>query len=132
VTGVLEGGALVSAHIGTVPHHGTGFRMEIYGRDGTIRVTSSGAPQRDANQLMAAKAGAVMAILPVPARLTEVPADTPIGPPRNVGHLYLRMAGAIRTGAGVEPDFDLAVRRHQLIDAIERSSDEKRSIALKY
>ena len=38
VTGVLEGGALVSAQIGTVPHNGSGFRMEIYGRDGTLVV----------------------------------------------------------------------------------------------
>lgn len=130
VNGVLENGALVCAHIGTVPHNGSGFRMEIYGRDGTICVTSKGSPQRDANRLLGAKAGAPLAGIPVPAHFTEVPAGTPMGPPHNVGHLYLRMARAIRTGAKVEPDFELAVRRHRLIDAIQQSSDEDRSIRL--
>ena len=130
LTGVLEGGALVSAHIATLPHNGSGFRMEIYGRDGTIRVTSKGAPQRDANLLMGAKGAAPLEVLPVPAHFTTMPADTPAGPPQNVGHLYLRMADAIRDGTPVEPDFDLGVRRHRLIDAIERSSDTGRPVRI--
>ena len=44
----------------------------------------------------------------VPAHYTEVPPETPLGPPNNVGHLYLRMAKAIRDGTPVEPDFDVA------------------------
>jgi predicted dehydrogenase len=71
-----------------------------------------------------------MATLPVPSHFTEVPADTPLGPPNNVGHLYLRMAKAIHTGTPVEPDFDVAVNRHRLIDAIQRSSDEGRVVKL--
>ena len=71
-----------------------------------------------------------MESLPVPAMFSEVPETMPVGPPRNVGHLYLRMAKAIRDGSEVEPDFDLAVKRHRLIDAIQRSSDEGRTIAL--
>ena len=54
----------------------------------------------------------------------------PVGPPRNVGHLYLRMARAIRDGGAVEPDFDVALNRHRLIDAIQRSSDEGRTVTL--
>ena len=71
-----------------------------------------------------------MESLPVPAMFIEVPEAMPAGPPRNVGHLYLRMAKAIMEGGEVEPDFDLAVKRHRLIDAIQRSSDEGRTIAL--
>jgi predicted dehydrogenase len=130
VTGMLEGGALVSVHVGTVPFSGSGFRMEIYGREGTIIVTSKGAPQRDANQLVGSQRGAPLAVLPVPAHFTAMPADTPPGPALNVGHMYLRMADAIRTGVSVEPDFELAVRRHRLIDAIERSSDEGRPVKI--
>jgi len=128
VTGVLGSGALVSVHVGTVPHNGSGWRMEIYGRDGTIVATSKGAPQRDANHLVGSQRGAPLAPLPVPAHFTEMPPDTPAGPPLNVGHLYLRMAHAIRTGDPVQPDFDLAVRRHRLIDAIQQSSDEGRPV----
>jgi predicted dehydrogenase len=130
VNGVLENGAIASVHVGTVPYQATGWRMEVYGRKGTLRAASKGSPQRDANTLLGSRDGGSLEPLPVPASFTEVPEAMPIGPPRNVGHLYLRMATAIRSGGRVEPDFDLAVKRHRLIDAIQRSSDEGRTITL--
>ena len=45
------------------------------------------------------------------------------GPPRNVAHAYARMADALAAGEQFNPDFDLAVRRHRLLGAIERSSE---------
>lgn len=131
LTGVLEGGALASVHVATVPHNATGFRMEIYGRKGTIIATTRGSPQRDAAELAGAQGNAKLAPLPVPDRYLEVPAATPVGPPRNVGHLYLRMERAIREGVPPQPDFDVAVARHRLIDAIERSSAEGRTVRLR-
>ena len=130
VNGVLKGGALASVHVATLPYHTTGWRMEIYGRGGTLRVSTKGSLQRDANTLLGSQGRAPMAALGVPAHYTEVPPETPVGPPNNVGHLYLRMAKAIRTGSPVEPDFDVAVGRHRLIDAIQRSSDEGRVVKL--
>jgi predicted dehydrogenase len=130
VHGVLQGGAIASVHVATVPHNASAWRMEIYGRKGTIRITSRGSPQRDASQLVGAQDGKALEPLPVPAEFMEVPEAMPVGPPRNVGHLYLRMARAIRDGERVEPDFDVAVERHRLIDAIQRSSDEGRVIKL--
>lgn len=130
VNGVLRSGAIASVHVGTVPYNASGWRMEIYGRKGTIRASSKGSPQRDANTLLGAQKGGSLEALAVPDRLVEVPADMPIGPPRNVGHLYLRMARAIRDVSAVEPGFDVALNRHRLIDAIQRSSDEGRTIAL--
>jgi hypothetical protein len=50
----------------------------------------------------------------------------PPGPPRNVAQAYARAANAFGSGAGFEVDFDLAVTRHKLIDAIERSSGGER------
>jgi predicted dehydrogenase len=35
----------------------------------------------------------------------------------------VNFAKAIRTGARVEPDFDHAVRRHRMLDAIVRASE---------
>jgi predicted dehydrogenase len=130
VNGVLQGGAIASVHVGTVPYKATNWRMEIYGRNGTLRAASNGSPQRDASQLLGSHDGGSLEPLPVPASFTEVPEAMPIGPPRNVGHLYLRMARAIRAGGQVEPDFAVAVKRHRLIDAIQRSSDEGRTISL--
>ena len=130
VSGVLASGALVSVHVGTVPHNGSGWRMEIYGSNGTIRATSKGSPQRDAIQLMGSRNGEALAPLPVPGYFTEMPEGTPVGPPQNVGHLYMRLARSIREGTPVEPDFDLAVKRHLLIDAIQQASDEARVVHL--
>jgi hypothetical protein len=44
--------------------------------------------------------------------------------------MYLRFARALRDGTGVEPGFAHGVRRHLLIDAIERSSDSGRPVTL--
>jgi hypothetical protein len=41
----------------------------------------------------------------------------------NVAQLYKRMAEGIREGKCVSPDFDVAVKRHQLIDVIQKASD---------
>jgi predicted dehydrogenase len=131
VNGVLTSGAVASIHAATVPYNSTGWRMDIYGRDGTLRVSSKGAPQRDANTLLGARGAGAMEPLLVPDSYTEVPEATPVGPPRNVGHQYLRMARAIRSGGPVEPDFDVAVKRHRLVDAIQQSSDEGRSVVVR-
>ena len=61
--------------------------------------------------------------LPVPARLTWVSEEVPQGPPFNVAQMYHRLGEAIRQGREAQPDFDLAVKRHRLLDAIQRSSD---------
>jgi predicted dehydrogenase len=45
-----------------------------------------------------------------------------------VGRVYADLAAAVRTGRPQGPDFDHAVRRHRLIDAITRSSAERRAV----
>lgn len=54
----------------------------------------------------------------------------PEGPPRNIGQLYVRMAEAIREGKRFDPSFDNALEVHQLLEAIQRSSDEGRAVKL--
>ena len=62
--------------------------------------------------------------MPIPERLTWIPEDVPQGAPFNVAQMYRRLGQAIQEGTGVQPDFDLAVRRHRLLDVIQRSSDQ--------
>jgi hypothetical protein len=52
-----------------------------------------------------------------------VPAAVPAGLPFNVAQLYLRMSEGIREGKSLSPDFDVAVKRHQLLDVIQKASD---------
>lgn len=47
-----------------------------------------------------------------------------------VGRVYADLAAAVRTGHPQGPDFDHAVRRHHLLDAILESSAERRHVEL--
>ena len=43
--------------------------------------------------------------------------------PFNVARLFTRIAEGIREGKSVSPDFDVAVKRHRLLDVIQKASD---------
>jgi predicted dehydrogenase len=71
-----------------------------------------------------------MAPMTVPAKYRFVPEGTPAGQPYNVAQAYARAADALHGGRSFDVDFNLAVQRHKLIDAIERSSATGRSVKL--
>jgi predicted dehydrogenase len=127
LSGRLASGAEVSCLVTTVPGNPSGNRLEIYGRDGTL-VISDGTSNIGPNQLHGARGKEPLTALEPPARFTLVPEGVPAGPPRNVAQAYARLAAAIATGERFEPDFAHAVRRHTLIEAIERSSAEGRTV----
>jgi predicted dehydrogenase len=64
--------------------------------------------------------------LPVPERFTWVPpAVRDGGAAYDVGQMWVKFAEAIRAGSQTDPefpDFDHAVRRHRMLDAIVRAS----------
>jgi len=68
--------------------------------------------------------------MPAPAKYAFAPESTPAGQPYNVAQAYARAADALRRRGSFDVDFDLAVRRHKLIDAIERSSATGRTVML--
>ena len=124
VSGVLTNGAVASVHIATVPWHGTGSRMEVYGREGTLIASSRQMIQYAQVRLQGGRAeGGELEDLPVPDRLTWVPGEVPKGEPFNVAQMYRRLGEAVRGEKAAEPDFDLALKRHRLLDAVQRSSD---------
>jgi predicted dehydrogenase len=130
VAGVLKSGTEVSVHVTAVPFHPSGTRLEIYGRAGTMVISAPGAFNIGPNVLDAAQGSAPLAEMPAPAQYTLVPEGTPPGPLRNVAQAYRRAAHAFASGMGFEVDFHLAVTRHTLIDAIERSAVEERVLKL--
>lgn len=126
IQGRLEGGAIVNAYVGVHPYHGSGHRLEIYGNEGTLAMIGGGeAGQEVKRKIMGGrKDDAALQELPVPERLKRVPeAIRNAGPSYDVGQMWVNFAEAIRTGARVEPDFDHAVRRHRMLDAIVRASE---------
>ena len=124
VSGQLERGAAVSVHVGAVPWGGTGFRMEIYGREGTLITTGSVSSQRGERlRLQGAQKSNDLADLEIPERFVYVPDDFPKGDPFNVGQMYALFAEAIRTGENRLPTFDDAVELHRFLDIIKKASD---------
>lgn len=66
----------------------------------------------------------------MPDRLTWISGEVPKGPPFNVAQMYHRLGEAIREGRETQPNFDLAVQRHRLLDAMQRSSDQGVRVAV--
>ena len=130
VVGRLASGAEVSVNVAAVPSNPGGNRIEIYGREGALVVRADGSFNVGPSQVHGGKGKDPMAPMPVPAKYRVAPEGTPAGQAYNVAQAYARAADALRGGASFDVDFDLAVRRHTLIDAIERSSATGRSVRL--
>src|SRR5207237_1817397 len=80
VSGQLVNGAVASVHVGAVPWAGHGFRMEIYGREGTLVATGTVSSQRgETLRLQGARGSHALSDLAVPERFVYVPADFPRG-----------------------------------------------------
>ena len=126
IQGRLENGAVLSANVGVQPWHNSGYRFEIYGKEGTLMMVGGGeSGQEEQRKIVGGrKDDKALQELPVPERLKWVPeAVRKVGRAYDVGQMWVKFAEAIRTGAGVEPDFDHAVRRHRMLDAIVRASE---------
>ena len=125
--GTLENGASVSAHVASVPWHGSAFRMEAYGTDGTLVATSDQMVEMVDPVLMGAKhSDSMLNIIPPPKNLLWVPSDIPDGVAVNMGQMFRRFAESIQKGQSVHPDFQEAARRHHTLDQISLASEQKK------
>jgi predicted dehydrogenase len=126
VIGTLTSGATASIHVREAVAGGTGFLWEINGTDGTLLITADAAqPQIFPLTVTGAKGRNEPAELAVPAALTQRwAALTSLegAPAYNVGRAYAAFAADIGKGTHTVPDFADAVRRHEVIAAIERSA----------
>ena len=126
VIGTLTSGATASIHVREAVAGGTGFLWEINGTDGTLQITADAAvPGIFPLSVAGAHGRNEPAELAVPAALTQKwPALTSLegAPAFNVGRVYAAFAADIDKGTHTVADFADAVRRHQVIAAIERSA----------
>ena len=128
LSGVLQSGAVASVHLKGGTANGTGFLFEIQGTEGDLAIVPADPLQATYIQVSeftvrGAQTGKPLADLSIPASYRWVPPAVPAGLPYNVAQLYMRMAEGIREGRSVSPDFDVAVKRHQLLDVIQKASD---------
>ena len=126
VIGTLTSGATASIHIREAVAGGTGFLWEINGTNGTLRITADAAqPQIYPLTVAGAHGPNEPAELAAPAALTQKwPALTSLEgtPSYNVGRAYAAFAADIANQTHTVPDFADAVRRHEVIAAIESSA----------
>jgi predicted dehydrogenase len=135
VNGTLRSGAVACVQVKGAAV-GVPFRFEIHGSEGDLLVASADVNQRaGVNYAELTIRGArhgdkALSEQAVPDSYRWVPASVPAGPPYNVAQLFSRLADAIRAGRDVDNSFDLAVQRHQELDAIQRASDSGQRQAL--
>jgi predicted dehydrogenase len=126
VIGTLTSGATASIHLREAVAGGTGFLWEINGTNGTLRITAAAAqPQIYPLTVAGAHGRNEPAELAVPAALTQKwPALTSLEgtPAYNVGRAYAAFAADLHNRTHTVPDFADAVRRHEVIAAIESSA----------
>ncbi len=122
VQGVLESGAVVSAHYRGGLSRGTNFLWEINGTQGDIQITGpNGHLQVGPIALRGARGdNSELAELPLPASY-ELPAlaDARTSPAYTVGHAYSGIREDLNQGTHRVADFTHAHRRQQLLDRIE-------------
>jgi predicted dehydrogenase len=126
VIGTLTSGATASIHIREAVAGGTGFLWEINGTDGTLQITADAAqPQIFPLTVAGARGGnEPTELAAAPGSRQNWPALTSLegAPAYNVARAYAAFAADVDNGTHTVPDFADAVRRHEVIAAIERSA----------
>jgi predicted dehydrogenase len=126
VIGTLTSGATATIHIREAVAGGTGFLWEINGASGTLRITADAAlPEIYPLTVAGARGGNEPVELAVPEALRHRWPDLNSlegAPAYNVGRAYAAFAADIDNGTHTVPDFADAVRRHEVIAAIERAA----------
>lgn len=124
IQGQLESGAALSVHYRGGVCKGTNLLWEINGTKGDLQITAdSGHGQMGQLTIKGAQqTDESLQTLTVPATALE---GWPTFPgARNVGHIYQRIAQDIRTGSQTAPSFTDGLHVHQLLETIEKSSQE--------
>jgi len=125
----MASGAQASFLVATVPANASGTRLEIFGRDGTLVVTA-GSLNQGPSRIIGARGKEPLEPMDTPHRFRLVSGDVPPGPPLNVAQAYVRFAASVSQGQPFQPDFEHAVTRHALIDAIERSDAQGHAVRI--
>ena len=125
MVGRLHTGALLTCHVESVPWHGSGHRIEVYGREGTIVLEQRGASGPHTGRAKVFRAGRNDADL-AEVTIDDEPwiADAQLADAAvNVAKAWKAFTGAVASDAAVAPTFDDAVAHHRLLDAIARASE---------
>lgn len=131
VGGTLESGAVAAIHYRGGTARGTRLLWEINGTEGDLQITAEGGHGQIFDLSLAGARGEARRLEPIAIAPAHRWAPVSLsGPAVNVAQLYARFAEHLGGAPRAYPDFDDAVRRHRMIDAIERAAAEARTVAL--
>ncbi|MCH8280717.1 MAG: Gfo/Idh/MocA family oxidoreductase [Chloroflexi bacterium] len=130
VSGKLANGGVGSVHIASNPWAGSGYRMEIYGREGTLIVSSEGSANTNVVRIQGVREGNTLEDLEIPEKYVYVLEGMPQGEAYNVGQMYYQFGQSILSGNNCQPDFQQAVELHRFIDNIRQASDQGREVVV--
>lgn len=131
--GSLNDGAVVTVHIEGGKRNGSGVQIDITGDQGDIRITNKSAFGDVGDDYFVQGVHgnkAPLKDLPVPESYSQLP---PSGLPSAVlelAELYAAYATDVANGTSIAPNFEDAVRMHQLLDAVTESTKTGQRIAL--
>jgi predicted dehydrogenase len=121
-SGTLENGALASVHYYGGMSSGRDFVWELSGTDGTIVLSADrGYPNISDLRIEGAQRNGKIETLSIPNKYQLARSSVPFAA-TNVAALYTQYALDLAQGTALVPGFELAVRRHRLVDAIQRSN----------
>lgn len=125
VSGHLQGGAVASVHFRGGQSRGTNLLWEINGTDGDLLVTGAGGHVQMLDLKLQGGQGTDTGLAPlsIPDEYRWAPAETPLGFPYNVAQLYVQLARDMQQGTHLSVDFDAAVVRHRMIEAIQTAAE---------
>jgi predicted dehydrogenase len=118
----LTNGLSGTVHVSNACTGGGGFRLEVYGTEGRLRVESSHMVQYSPARVFAAHGNDPLQEFPIPTTyygVTEVPVDSQVF---QVAQLLRRCIQAIAAGEDFHPNFAEAVGLHRTIEALVHSS----------
>ena len=121
----LGGTAVLSVHIEGGKRNGSGVQIDITGDAGDLRITNRSAFGGVGDDYVVEGAHGddlPLAVLPVPAPGTGLPASDLPSAVLELAHLYAAFARDLATGSQTAPTFDDAVWLHGLFDRFDASS----------
>jgi predicted dehydrogenase len=121
----MANGAPAVAQIQGGSDGATASMIELRGTAGSLRISTLQPKQlqMSALGLEGARGSGDYSSLAPPVRFTaHLPAGLRMTPAENVAGIYDAIAAAIEDGADSPADFGVALERHRLIEAVERSS----------
>lgn len=131
VTGTLEGGAMATVHYRGGTSRGTNFAWEINGTKGDVRLEAAGGHAQMFELSLSGGFGKDKQLRPleIPDRFKWVPEGIG-GLALNVAQAYRLLSDTIGGKAAMGMGFDVAVKRHRMLAAIEAAALSGQRVSL--